>query len=294
MIAVKNVSYPFVYLLSASTKLVNRLIGLGENEERQMTQEELKMILHQSSEQGVIDKEETEMLRDVFRFSDKRANDLMTYRRDIVVMHPNDTREDVLRIISEQHFSKYLLVESGKDEVIGVVSVKDIIIMLGEDHHVDLRSIARPAQFIPESLYAKKVLEIFKRNKNKFGVVVDEYGNTQGIITLHDLTESIFGDILEENETEEEEIVRRQDGSLLVEASMNIDDFMDAMGILNYDDLKEEDFTTLSGLAMFLIGRVPKAGDLFTYKNLEFEVVDMDRGRVDKLLVVKHEEEEGK
>ena len=179
------------------------------------------------------------MLRDVFRFSDKRANDLMTYRRDIVVMHPNDTREDVLRIISEQHFSKYLLVESGKDEVIGVVSVKDIIIMLGSNQPFNLRSIARPPLFIPESLYAKKVLELFKKNKNKFGVVVDEYGNTEGIITLHDLTESIFGDILEENETEEEEIVRRQDGSLLVEASMNIDDFMDAMGILNYDDLKE-------------------------------------------------------
>ena len=91
-----------------------------------------------------------------------------------------------------------------------------------------------------ESLYAKKVLELFKKNKNKFGVVVDEYGNTEGIITLHDLTESIFCDILEENETEEEEIVTRADGSMLVEASMNIDDFMEAMGILNYDDLKEE------------------------------------------------------
>ena len=132
----------------------------------------------------------------------------------------------------------------------------------------------------------------FKKNKNKFGVVVDEYGNTEGIITLHDLTESIFGDILEENETEEEEIVVRQDGSMLVEASMNLDDFMEAMGIMNYDDLKEEDFTTLSGLAMFLIGRVPKAGDLFSYKNLDFEVVDMDRGRVDKLLVIKKEEDE--
>ena len=292
MVAVKNISYPFVLLLSASTKLVNKLIGLEEGEERQMTQEELKMILHQSSEQGVIDKDETEMLRDVFRFSDKRANDLMTYRRDIVVMHPDDTREDVLRIIREQHFSKYLLVESGKDEVIGVVSVKDIIVMLGSDQPFDLRAIARPPLFIPESLYAKKVLELFKKNKNKFGVVVDEYGSTQGIITLHDLTESIFGDILEENEIEEEDIVARQDGSLLVEGSMNLDDFMEAMGILNYDDLKEEDFTTLSGLAMFLIGRVPKAGDLFSYKNLDFEVVDMDRGRVDKLLVVKHDEEE--
>ena len=292
MIVLTKISYPFVCLLSASTKLMNKLVGLNSGEERQMTQDELKMILHQSSEQGVIDKDETEMLRDVFRFSDKRANDLMTYRRDIVVLHPTDKPEEVLRIIHEEHFSKYLLVERGKDEIIGVVSVKDIILMMGGEQPFNLRSIARPALFIPESLYAKKVLELFKKNKNKFGVVVDEYGNTEGIITLHDLTESIFGDILEENETEEEEIVVRQDGSMLVEASMNLDDFMEAMGIMNYDDLKEEDFTTLSGLAMFLIGRVPKAGDLFSYKNLDFEVVDMDRGRVDKLLVIKKEEDE--
>ncbi|WP_418697276.1 hemolysin family protein [Bacteroides sp.] len=292
MIVLTKVSYPFVCLLSASTKLMNKLIGLNSSDERQMTQDELKMILHQSSEQGVIDKEETEMLRDVFRFSDKRANDLMTYRRDIVALHPTDTREEVLRTIREKHFSKYLLVEGGKDEVAGVVSVKDIILMLGGEQPFDLRKIARPALFIPESLYAKKVLELFKKNKNKFGVVVDEYGNTEGIITLHDLSESIFGDILEENETEEEEIVVRQDGSMLVEASMNLDDFMETMGILNYDDLKEEGFTTLGGLTMFLIGRVPKAGDLFTYKNLDFEVLDMDRERVDKLLVIKREEEE--
>ena len=292
MIVLTKVSYPFVCLLSASTKLMNKAIGLNNGEERQMTQDELKMILHQSSEQGIIDKEETEMLRDVFRFSDKRANDLMTYRRDIVVLHPTDTPEEVLHIIREQHFSKYLLVERGKDEIIGVVSVKDIILMMGGEQPFNLRNIARPPLFIPESLYAKKVLELFKKNKNKFGVVVDEYGNTEGIITLHDLTESIFGDIREENETEEEDIIVRQDGSMLVEASMNLDDFMETMGILNYDDLKEEDFTTLSGLAMFLIGRVPKAGDLFTYKNLDFEIVDMDRGRVDKLLVIKRENED--
>ena len=213
IIVLSKISYPFVYLLSASTKLVNSLMGMKDNEERPMTQDELKMILHQSSEQGVIDKDETEMLRDVFRFSDKRANDLMTYRREIVALHPTDTPEEVLKTIREQHFSR------------------------------------------------------------------------------HDLTESIFGDILEENETEEQDIVVRQDGSMLVEASMNLDDFMEAMGIMEYDDLKEEDFTTLSGLAMFLIGRVPKAGDLFDYKTLHFEVVDMDRGRVDKLLVTKEVEE---
>ena len=292
MILLTKVSYPFVCLLSFSTKIVNKLIGLNNGEERPMTQEELKMILHQSSEQGVIDKEETEMLRDVFRFSDKRANELMTHRRDVVILHPDDTREKVMKTIEEEHYSKYLLVDERKDEIIGVVSVKDIILTMGNQKEFDLREIARPPLFIPESLYANKVLELFKKNKNKFGVVVNEYGSTEGIITLHDLTESIFGDILEEDETEEEEIVTRQDGSMLVEASMNIDDFMEEMGILSYEDLESEDFTTLGGLAMFLIGRIPKAGDIFTYKNLQFEVVDMDRGRVDKLLVIKRDEEQ--
>ncbi len=289
MLLITKISYPFVRLLSMSTKLVNQLMGLN-GDERQMTQDELKMILNQGAEQGVIDEAETEMLQDVFRFSDKRANDLMTCRRDIITLHPTDTYEQVLNIISEEHFSKYLVVERGQDDIIGVVSVKDIILMMGSDKPFNLRAIARPPLIIPESLYAKKVLELFKKNKNKFGVVVNEYGNIEGIITLHDLTESIFGDILEENETEEEEIVLRQDGSMLVEASMNIDDFMEDMGILDYEDLKQEDFTTLSGLAMFLIGRVPKAGDKFTYKNLDFEIMDMDKRRVDKLLVIKREE----
>ena len=286
MILLTKISFPFVWLLSISTRLLNKLIGL-KSEERLMTQEELKMILHQSSEQGVIDKEETEMLRDVFRFSDKRANELMTHRRDLVVLHTTDSKEKVLQIIDNEHFSKYLLIDDDTDEIAGVVSVKDIILMIGSEQEFNLREIARPALFIPESLYAKKVLELFKKNKNKFGVVVNEYGSTEGIITLHDLTESILGDILEEDDTEEEEIVRRQDGSLLVEASMNIGDFMEEMGILSYDDIESEDFTTLGGLAMFLIGRIPKAGDIFTYKNLKFEVVDMDRGRVDKLLVIR-------
>ncbi len=292
MIVLTKMAYPFVCLLSASTKLMNKLVGLKEgSEERSMTQEELKMILHQSSKQGVIDKEETEMLKDVFRFTDKRANDLMTHRTEIVSMSVNDTEKEVLNLIEQKHFSKYLLFGESSEEIIGVVSVKDIILMIGSNKGFDLRSVAQPPLFIPESLYARKVLELFKRNKNKFGVVVDEYGGLQGIITLHDLTESVFGDILEENEIEEEEIVQRKDGSYLVEGSMNVDDFMEEMEILYYDDLETEDFSTLGGMAMFFIGGIPKAGDEFDYKNLHFEIVDMDNGRVDKLLISKQTEE---
>ncbi len=282
------VAYPFVLLLSASTKLTNKLIGM-KPDKRQITQDELKLILSQSSEQGVIDQEENEMLRDVFRFSDKRANDLMTPRHDIIALYTTDTAAEVLSTIKERHFSKYLLIEENLDQIVGVVSVKDIILMMGIDKHkFDLRSVAQPAQLVPESLSAKKVLEVFKKTKNKFGVVINEFGNTEGIITLHDLSESIFGDIYEENEVVEEEIVERQDGSLIVDGSMNLEDFMDKMDITDFDDLKEEDFTTLSGMAMFLIGGVPKAGDKFSYKNLGFEIIDMDRGRVDKVLVIRN------
>lgn len=284
-----KISYPFVYLLSISTKLINKLIGLNGEEERLMTQEELKVILHQSSTQGILDKEESEMLKDVFRFSDKRANDLMTHRKDVTSLYVNNNEKEVLSVIQQKHFSKYLLLDKSMDEIIGVVSVKDIILMIGNKTPFDLKSIAQRPLFIPESLYANKVLEMFKKNKNKFGVVVNEYGGVEGIITLHDLTESIFGDILEENEIEEEDIVERQDGSYLVEGSMNVDDFMEEMGILFYDDLKQEDFTTLGGMAMFFIGGIPKAGDTFNYQNLRFEIMDMDHGRVDKLLVIKED-----
>ena len=291
MIVLTKISYPFVCLLSLSTKLVNKLIGLKGGEERSMTQEELKMILNQSSREGILDKEESDMLNDVFRFSDKHANDLMTHRTDVVALYLNNTEKEVLSTIAEKHFSKYLLLDKSIDNVVGVISVKDIILMIGNQAPFDLKSIAQPALFIPESLYAKKVLELFKKNKNKFGVVVNEYGGTEGIITLHDLTESVFGDILEENETEEEEVIQRQDGSFLVEGSMNIDDFMERMGIMFFDDLKQEDFSTVGGMAMFFIGNIPKAGDTFEYRNLKFEIMDMDNGRVDKLLVIKEKEE---
>lgn len=292
MILLTKVSYPFVWLLSASTRLLNKIIGVSGNEDRNMTEEELKFILRQSTQQGVIEQEETEMLYDVFRFTDKKAKELMTHRKDLIFLHANDTREDVLDIIKKNRFSKYPVIGSDIEEIFGTVSAKDIAIMAAESEKFDLMTIIQPPLFIPENLYAAKILELFKLNKNKFGFVVNEYGNIEGVTTLYDLTESFFGDILEEDEQEDAEIVIRQNGSMLVEGSMNISDFMEEVGVIDYDDIRSLDFTTLGGLTMHLIERMPKAGDIFEYKNLIFEVVDMDGGRVDKLLVTKKDKPE--
>ncbi|MGI6219009.1 MAG: hemolysin family protein [Bacteroidaceae bacterium] len=285
--------YPFVLFLSFSTKMLNHLFGIDTHQKATMTHDELRLLLHQSGEEGVIDKDESEMLKDVFRFSDKRASELMTHRKEVICVDLKASRGDVLALIQTAHFSKYPLIDGSFDRILGVISVKDLLPLFAAEqrHNFDLHAIADEPIFVPDCIHAKRVLELFKEKKKKFGIVVNEYGDMEGIITLHDLVESVMGNIPEENEYEEPDIVTRSDGSLLVEGSMSVSDFMEEMKIFNYDDIKDKDFSTLGGLAMYEIGRVPTSGDTFTYHNLLFEIVDMDNGRVDKLLVRKLEEE---
>ncbi len=285
MCVLTKITWPFVWFISVSTRLINKMLGIRTGEDRPITEEELKFILHRSSQEGVIDRSETEMLRDVFRFGDKRAGELMTHRKEVVYLDTEMSREEVLAVIGEERYSKYLLCEATLDKCLGMVSVKDMAGLLGKGGKFDLRPVVQEPLFIPENLQATRVLELFKKYKTKFGVVVNEYGDVIGILTLHDLTESIFGDILEEDEEEVPEIEERSDGSWLVDGKMHIGDFMDKMDILLYEDIGHKNFTTLSGMAMYLLGRVPQEGDSFSYRELHFEVTDMDDIRVDKLWV---------
>lgn len=281
-----KISYPFVWLLSISTRLVNKILGVKGGDERSMTEDEIKMILRQSTEQGILEKEETEMIRDVFRFTDKHANELMTHRKDLVYLYTRQSRAEVLDTIATAHYSRYLLCGETTSDIIGMVSVKDIITLWHDGTTFDLRSIATEPLLVPENLPANRVLELFKQHKCSFAAVISEYGMIEGVITLHDLAESILGEVPDENgETDEPDYIVREDGSILVDGAYNVDDFMEEMGIVAFDDLQKEDFNTLSGLAMFQLSRIPTEGDQFDYRNLHFEVMDMDASRVDKLLV---------
>ena len=285
MIGLTKISYPFVWLLSISTKVVNRLLGIKSGDERSMTEDEIKMIIRQSTEQGILEKEETEMLQDVFRFTDKHANELMTHRKDLVYLFTRQSREEVLETIATAHYSRYLLCGDSTSDIVGMVSVKDILELWRDGKTFDLRAIATEPLLVPENLQATRVLKLFKQHKCSFAAVISEYGMIEGVITLHDLAESILGEVPDENDTAEPAYIKRNDGSILVDGTYSVDDFMEEMGIVAIDDLQKEDFNTLSGLAMFMLGRIPTEGDQFDYRNLHFEVVDMDASRVDKLLV---------
>ena len=284
-----KLAFPFVWLLTASTVLVKKLFGVNSATERTITEDELKFLLKQGSDQGVIDEQETRMIKDVFRFTDKKANELMTHRMDVAYLMTDSTREDALKLIAEARFSRYLLCNKSIENVTGIVAVKDLIALVTAKEDFDLQKVASAPLFIPESMSATRLLEIFRQKKTNYGVVVSEYGAVEGIITLHDLTEAILGELPEENEEVEFNLVKRQDGSILADGSMNIDDFMDKMGILEYSEIENEGFTTLGGLAMHFLHKIPTEGDSFVYKEYKFEVVDMDNSRVDKLLVSKKE-----
>lgn len=291
IILMTKLVFPFVWLLSVSTILVKKMLGINASNERTITEDELKFLLKQSSDQGVIDEQETQMIKDVFRFTDKKAVELMTHRKDVSYMLVSWTKEDVLRLIAEEHFSRYLLCDGSVEDVVGIVAVKDIISLLNDDEPFSLDKVSTPPLFIPESMSANRVLEIFRNQKTNFGVVVSEYGAMEGIITLHDLTEAILGELPEEDEEIEFNLVERSDGTILVDGSMNIDDFIDKMGIVSTPDVLNEGFTTLGGLAMFLLDKVPVEGDTFDFSDYKFEVIDMDNSRVDKLLISKPDAE---
>lgn len=287
MIFLTRILLPFVWLLSVSTKAITRILGVKAITDKPITEDELRFMLNQGSEQGVLDKDETQMIRDVFRFGDKKATEIMTHRTEVSYLLNTITRSELTELIQNEKHSKYLLCDGTPENIIGVVAVKDLLPLYEKEGAIDLGSVASVPLFIPESIKAGRILQLFKEEKNNFGIVVNEYGSFEGIVTLHDLTEAILGDLPEEDEEAYASITVRADGSMLADGNMEIDDFMDRMGILSYEDIDNIGFTTLGGLAMYFLNKIPEEGDKFTYRELEFEIVDMDKSKVDKILISK-------
>jgi putative hemolysin len=278
------ITYPFVIFLSFSTKIFLKIFMIKEKKEPPVTEDELKYMIDTGSQHGVIEKQEREIMHAVFRFGDRKAHSLMTRRNDVSWIDVNSTKQEILEEIKNTAFTKYPVCNQSFEQIVGMVSVRDILLHVEQGADFDLRKIITEPVYIPEMMPALKVIELFKKQRVHLGLVVDEYGSVEGLITLHDLVENIIGD-LPEFEKEEQQIIVRDDKSWLADAEIEIHEVKSVLKIKHLPG--ENSYTTLGGFIIYQLNKIPKAGDSFVYAGFRFEVVDMDGSRIDKVIIHK-------
>lgn len=272
---------PAVWVLKVSTDGVLKLLGLNGTRQSTVTEDEVKSLIAEGTRAGVFVPQEREMIEGVLRLADRTVRAIMTPRPELAWIDRHATAQEIAETVRGNRFSRLLVCDGSVDEAIGAVHVKDLLSAALDGGTLELERFLVPAIVVPESKEVLRLLDRFKREKVHFAVVVDEYGSTQGIVTLTDILESIAGELPEHGETPEHTMQRRSDGSWLVDGATPIDEFaarIDA-GIVGGD------FQTVAGLALSQFGRLPEAGEAFTFKGHRYEVVDMDGRRVDKILV---------
>jgi putative hemolysin len=278
---------PFVRLFSASSDIVLRLFGIkGEmNESTAMSEEEIKVMIQQGAQQGELEQTEEQLVRNVFRLDDLRVAAIMTHRVNIYFLDV-DAPEDVNRaLIAKSPYSRIPVCKGGTDQIIGVIKAKDLLARTLAGEKLDLVSAAIRPIFVPGTITAMQLLENFQASKSDVAFVVDEYGEVQGIATLADVMQAIVGDVAVNNPKQENMAMQREDGSWLVDGALPLEHLEELLGFDREMHDDEDHYHTVAGFIMTKLGRVPQATDSLEWHEMKFEVLDMDRNRVDKVLV---------
>ncbi|KRG38903.1 hemolysin [Stenotrophomonas pictorum JCM 9942] len=287
-----RIAAPGVWLLSRSTHLVLRLLGLGQTESASVTEEEIRMLVAESHEQGVIDADERNMMNRVMRLGDRTADSLMTPRNRIAWLDTTAPAEKNLHTMREHAFSRYPVYRDNDQDIVGILEVKTLVTRLEGSEHSLFQNL-RETLYVSESTHAMKLLEIFREEQQSMALVVDEYGEIQGLVTISDLMGAVVGRLqAPENTDEDALVVTREDGSQLVDGSLPIDDLRELMEGAALPDAEEGDYYTLAGMCMHYFGRIPHAGEYFDWAGWRIEIVDLDGARIDKLLLRKLAEED--
>ncbi len=280
---ITRVTGPISSFLSWSTKLFMRMLFIKPNVEQNISEEEIKLMVKMANQQGVLEQKESEFIQNILRFSDRDAYTIMTHRNDLEWVDINSPAEQTNRIIRESGYTKFLVCDGDVENILGVLKLRDYI-DASKKPGFDLRDIITPPLYVPETMNALKILERFRKERNYFAIVVDEYGSIQGIITLHDLTENIFGALPDMDDIETPAIITREDGSLLVEGGIPIDELRETVELHEFEQ-EDADYATLAGYILYKLSEIPRAGDYFEAEGYRFEIVDMDKSKIDKVLV---------
>ncbi len=281
MKVVSKITMPFIWLLTKSTDFILDIFKIKPTADGKVTEEEIKAIIKEGTEGGEVQEIEQDIVERVFHIGDRKVNSLMTHRKSVVFLSLDDTLEEIKEKVLHELHSVYPVCKENLDEMQGIVLLKDLFVGFDKGNFNLNEIIKEPVYFI-EHTTAYKALENFKKSKIHYALVTDEYGIFQGIITLNDILEALVGDASEFYE-DDFKLIAREDGTWLVDGHYSLHDF------LTYFDLDElttdYDVTTVSGLIMTELGNIPKTGEKLIWNKLEFEVIDMDGVKIDKLLV---------
>jgi putative hemolysin len=280
-----RVTYPFVKLLSVSTNVILKVFGIKENENERVSEDELRFILKSARNQGVLEKEESEVHHNLFSFTDQTARSLMTHKSELEWINRHSPIEVIFDKLKESVHSKFIVGDGSIDKVLGVMTIKDFL-----EHYkkegFELAQISKPPIFLIQNTSAFKILNVFKKKKQYMAIVVDEYGSTKGIVTLHDLIEALVGDLPDENEKEELSIRKRDENSYLIDGRTLI---FELNQYFQHEIIEDNisHYTTISGFILSKLQSMPNTGDKVSFDNFIVEIIDMDGVRIDKVLLTK-------
>jgi putative hemolysin len=288
MYVFSKVTHPIVWLLNKTSNLFFKLFNIKTSSDNTVTEEEIKAIISEGTEAGTIEEEEKEIIERVFHLGDRNITSLMTHHSDIVWFDVNDNEDKIReKIIAEPH-SIYPVCEGDIDVIKGVVSIKDLYVA---DDYTLFKNLMKPALFVPDNNTAYQVMEKFKESKLHSCFIVDEYGSVQGMITLNDILGAIIGDMPQPDDAGSDyEIIKREDGSYLVDAQIPFYDFLSAFDKAGWINEEEQEYDTLAGCILNALERIPHSGDKMEWKGFKFEIIDMDGHRIDKVLVTASQE----
>ena len=275
---------PFVWLLSACTEATLRLLGIRNAPSRSVTEEEIAASLEEGLDAGVIEAQEHQMVRNVFRLDERQIGSMMIPRTEITWLNQDAPLPELLQQMTTNGHSRYPVCRNGLDDVVGVIQAQDLLLPLSRGEMPDLAALMQAPVFVPETLSGMELLDQFRGTSAELVFVVDEYGAVQGVITVRDVLEAITGEFSPPS-AEDAWAVRRTDGSWLMDGLIPVPEMKDRLEIR---ELPEEDrgrYNTLAGMIMLLLGRLPNTTDVVEWDDWRFEVVDLDGKRVDKVLV---------
>ncbi len=281
---------PLVLLLDHSTDGLLRLFGLRESAEPPVTQDEIKVLIEQGIHAGVFIETERDMIERVFHLADRRVVEIMVPRTAMVWLDINDPPEEIKAVVTSSPHSRFPVAQESPDNILGIVQVKNLWAQSLENRQadllIDLKAAMEKPLFLPEGTPAFKALEAFRQARAQMALVVDEHGGIEGLVTVNDILEAIVGDLPGMGEVVEPLFKQREDGSYLISGSLPISDFKKLFDIRHLPGEENDWYKTVGGFVMTHLGKIPRAADRFEWGGLKIEVMDMDRNRVNTLLVM--------